>query len=54
MVKVVTGISDFDALINHFKASEDLRNVLMDLARRAVKAGHTVPGVIVVEEADVR
>ncbi len=53
VVKVVS-IIDQDRLYAYFSKSEDVRALLLKLAQAAVKAGHTVPGVTITEEADVR
>jgi hypothetical protein len=52
--KEVTAITDQDALYRHFRDHEFLTACLLDLAKRAVKAGQTPPGVKIEETADVR
>jgi hypothetical protein len=51
---VVTGIADQDAVYQYMRGHADLRACLLDLAKRATKAGHTVPGIIKEEVARVR
>lgn len=53
-VKVVTAITDQDALYAYFKSYDDVKSLLLGLAQKAVKNGHTVPGVTIEEQADVR
>lgn len=43
-------ITDYDACLNFFRESPDIKTTLQDLANRAVRAGITVPGVKVLEE----
>jgi hypothetical protein len=50
----VTGISDQDAVYQYMREHADLKRCLLDLAKRATKAGHTVPGITKAEVAKVR
>jgi len=43
-------IIDFDACLNFFKDSEDLRSTVQMLANRVVRTGMSVPGTKVIEE----
>jgi hypothetical protein len=54
VVKVVTGITDDAALYAYFQNHAEVKVLLLKLAQQAVKAGYTVPGVTITEEADVR
>lgn len=51
---VVTGIADQDAVYQYMRDHPDLKACLLDLAKRGVKAGHTVPGITKQEVAKVR
>lgn len=51
--KVVTGITDQAALYAFLKGHPELINKMLELAQRATKAGHEVPGVEIQEEAKV-
>lgn len=51
--KVVTGISDQDALYAFLKSHPELIAKMTELAQRAIKAGHEVPGVSIDEQAKV-
>lgn len=51
---VVTGIADQDAVYQYMREHPDLKACLLDLAKRGVKAGHTVPGITKSEVAKVR
>lgn len=53
VIKVVTAITDQDALYAFLHSHPELRNCMFDLAKRAVAKGHTVPGVSVEEQAKV-
>lgn len=53
-IKVVTGITDQDALYRYLHDESDLQAVMLTLARKYVKLGNTVPGVTVEDQADVR
>lgn len=53
VVKVVTAVTDWDALWGFMKAHPDLRHFMEQLAQRAINAGHTVPGVTVEERQKV-
>lgn len=45
-------IEDYELALQHFKNSDDVREAVMKLAQRAVKAGmKDIPGVTIVEEA---
>lgn len=50
----VTGLDDQDAVYGYMREHPDLKRCLLDLAKRATKAGHTVPGIIKTEVAKVR
>lgn len=52
-VKVVTAITDQDALYQFLRDHGDLKRCLLDLAQRGVKAGHDVPGIATEEQAKV-
>lgn len=52
-VKVVTAITDQDALYQFLRDHGDLKRCLLDLAQRGVKAGHDVPGIATEERAKV-
>lgn len=50
--KLVAQIKDYEAALQHFKNSDDVRDAVASLAQRAVKAGmKDIPGVEIVEEA---
>lgn len=51
---VVTGIADQDALYRFMRDHADLKACLLNLAQRATKAGHNVPGIEKQEKARVR
>jgi hypothetical protein len=51
---VVTGIADQDALYRYMREHADLKECLRNLAQRATKAGHDVPGITKSEQARVR
>lgn len=49
--KLVAQIEDYEAALQHFKNSDDVRDAVAALAQRAVKAGmREIPGVTIVEE----
>lgn len=49
--KLVAQIEDYEAALQHFKNSDDVRDAVAALAQRAVKAGmKDIPGVKIVEE----
>jgi hypothetical protein len=50
---VVTGITDQDALYQSLRDHPDLRACLLDLAKRALKAGRIVPGITTEERAKI-
>jgi hypothetical protein len=52
-VRVVTAITDQDALYQFMRDHPDLRKCLLDLAQRAVKASREPPGVTIEEKAKV-
>jgi hypothetical protein len=52
-VRVVTAITDQDALYSSLREHPDLRACLLDLAQRALRAGHEPPGVTIEERAKV-
>jgi hypothetical protein len=54
VVKVVTGITDDKALYAYFQNHAEVKVLLLKLAQQEVKAGRTVPGVTVEDQADVR
>ena len=43
-------IEDYETALSFFKESPDIKNLVQDLANRAVRAGITVPGTKVIEE----
>jgi hypothetical protein len=43
-------IEDYEKALSFFKESPDIKNLVQDLANRAVRAGITVPGTKVIEE----
>lgn len=51
---VVTGITDQDALYRFMRDRADIKACLLNLAQRATKAGHDVPGITKEEKARVR
>ena len=53
IVKVVTAVTDWQALYNFMKDRAEVTDVLLKLAQRAVDAGHEVPGVTVEEQRKV-
>jgi hypothetical protein len=54
-VKVVTAITDQDALYAYMRARPEVAECLMALAKKAVVAGRTdIPGIVVEEQAKVR
>ena len=52
-VNVVTGVTDWPALFNHFREFPEVQALLTKLAQQAVTAGRDVPGVTVEERAKV-
>jgi hypothetical protein len=53
VVKVVTAVSDWDALFGFLRDHPELRDCMTKLAQRAIDKGHTVPGVTVEERQKV-
>jgi hypothetical protein len=54
VIKVITAVTDQDALYAYFRFYDNVKSILLINAQTAVKNGHTVPGVTITEEADVR
>ncbi len=52
--KLVAVITNYDAALAHFKNADEVRVLVFQLAQAAVNAGHTVPGVAVDEQREVR
>lgn len=53
IVQVVTEVTDYDALYQHFKGDDDVKALLKTKAQRAVTAGYQVPGVTVEDQRRV-
>jgi hypothetical protein len=43
-------IEDYEKALTFFKESQDVKDLVQELANRAVRAGITVPGTKVIEE----
>lgn len=54
VVKTIKAVTDWPALYAHFANDETVRAFVLDLARKAVKAGYTVPGVEIQDAVDVK
>lgn len=49
--RLVAAVTDYEAALQHFKNSDDVRDAVTALAQRAVKAGmKDIPGVKIIEE----
>lgn len=53
IVNIVTGVTNWPVLAGYFIEREEVQNLLMKLAQRAVDDGHTVPGITIEEKAQV-
>lgn len=53
VVKVVTGVTDWDALWGFLREHPELKAHMQELAQRATDKGHTVPGVTIEEQRKV-